>query len=137
MRRRISKPLDDGSVRAIKWLIVAGVIASVAHFADNAFEIGRYPEPGWITSGIVLFAWLPDAIVAAAALFRKNGDLVFVMLAAVFGLLLLTGLAHYSYGSPTSMAALSNFTIVFEAISGVTLLAVLCWSIGHRGKTSG
>ena len=136
MRRRTSRLLDDGSIRVIKWLIVAGVIASVAHFADNAFEIGRYPEPSWITPRIVLFAWLPDAIVATGALLRKNGDLIFVMLTAIFGLLLLTGLAHYSYGSPIHMAALSNFTIVVEAITGVTLLAVLCWSLSHRGKTS-
>src|SRR5450432_751726 len=136
MGRNTSKLLDDGSVRVIKWLMVAGVFASVAHFADNAFEIGRYPEPSWITPQIVLFAWIPDAVVATVALLRRSGDLVMVSLAALFGLLLLTGLAHYSYGSPTRMAALSNFTIVFEALSGVALLAVLCWSLTRHAKTS-
>ena len=112
-----------------KRVIVVGLIASLVHFTDNAFEIGHYPEPTWITPGIVLFALIPVAFVAIAALLRKSGDLVFVMLTAIFGALLLTGLAHYSYGSPMRMSGLSNFTIVFEALSGIALLGVLFWSL--------
>jgi hypothetical protein len=118
------------STSVIKWLIVVGIVASLAHFADNALEIGHYPEPSWITPGIVLFAWIPNAVVAGVALVRKIGDLAFAIFAAIFGVLMLTGLAHYLYGSPIHIAALSNFTILFEALSGVALLSVLGWSLG-------
>jgi hypothetical protein len=114
---------------AVKWLILVGVVASLIHFIDNAFEIERYPEPTWITPGIVLVAWIPNAIVATTALIRTKGDIAFVTLSAIFGALLLTGLAHYLYGSPFDMSATSNFTIVFEALSGIVLLTVLFRSI--------
>jgi hypothetical protein len=123
--------LNDPSVLIVKRLILVGIVASLAHFIDNAFEIGRYPEPASITPGIVLFAYIPNAVVATTALLRKNGDLVFVALCAIFGLLLLTGLAHYLYGSPFKMDGTSNFTIVFEALSGVALLTVLFRSIAR------
>jgi hypothetical protein len=128
--------LDDRTVRVVKLLIVVGIVASLVHFADNALEIGRYPEPAWIAPGIVLLAWIRDAAVATAALLRIKGDLVFMMLAAIFGVLLLTGLAHYSYGSPIYMTVLSNFTIVFEAMAGIALLAVLSWSLVRRAKSA-
>jgi len=124
--------LDCRSLRVVKWIVVAGIVASLAHFTDNAFEIGRYPEPSWITPSIVLSAWIPDAIVAIAALLRKNGDIVFVTLSAIFGVLLLTGLAHYAYGSASHMVFLSNFTIVFEAVSGGTLLVTLARAVARR-----
>jgi len=119
-------------VLIVKRLIVVGLIASLAHFADNAFEIGYYPEPSWITPDIVLLSFIPVAFVAIAALLRRNGDLVFVTLTAIFGALLLTGLAHYYYGSPIRMNWLSNFTIVFEALSGVALLGALFWSLSGK-----
>jgi hypothetical protein len=137
-RYRRARPslLDDRSTWVFKCLIVIGIFASLAHFADNAFEIGHYPEPTWITPGIVLLAWIPDALLPLAAIVRRRGDLVFVLLAAAFGVLLLTGLAHYAYGSPFRMAMLSNFTILFEALVGVALLSTLWWSLAWR-KASG
>ncbi|HEY7993025.1 MAG TPA: hypothetical protein VID24_02300 [Candidatus Eremiobacteraceae bacterium] len=122
---------------AVKRLIVVGIIASLVHFSDNAFEIGHYPEPSWITPNIVLVSWIPVAVLATAALLRKNGDPVFVMLSAILAVLSLTGLAHYLYGSPMRMYGLSDFTIAFEALSGVALLGALFWSLSGKkvGRT--
>ncbi len=126
--------LNDQSTLIVKRLIVIGTVASVAHFADNALEIGHYPEPNWIKPGIVLFAWIPVAVVAATALLRKNGDRIFATLAAIFGVLLLTALAHYLYRSPFQLAGLANFTIVFEALSGLALLILLSWSLTRNNS---
>ena len=124
--------LDDRAVSIVRRFIAVGLIATLTHFADNAFEIGHYPEPSWITPDIVLLSLIPVAFVAIAALVRKNGDFVFVSLTAIFGALSLTGLAHYLYGSPMRMNGLSNFTIAFEALSGVALLGVLFWSLSGK-----
>ena len=124
--------ISDQSMSAVKRSIVVGIVASLTHFVDNAVEIGRYPEPSWITPAIVLFAWIPLAFVAATALFRKKGDLVFVTLTGIFGVLLLGGLAHYMYESPAHMVDFSNFTIVFEALSGVMLLIALFRSLARK-----
>jgi hypothetical protein len=123
--------LDDRTFLVVKRLIVVGVVASLVHFADNAFEIGSYPEPTWITPGIALFAWIPDGIIAIAAGLRKNGDRIFVFISTIFGMLMLTGLAHYLYGSPFQMAFFSNLTIIFEAATGLAILAVLWWALAR------
>jgi hypothetical protein len=123
--------LDDRALTSVKWAIALGLVASLAHFADNAIHIARYPEPAWISPGVVLLAWLPIAVIAAAALLRR-GDCIFVLLTAVFGALLLSGLAHYSYGSPGSMAPSSNATIMFEALTGVAVLGALGLALRAR-----
>jgi hypothetical protein len=41
----------------MKLLIVAGMLASLLHFADNTFAIDQYPEPGWITPLGVIVPW--------------------------------------------------------------------------------
>ena len=129
---RSNKPSQWPAPSVIKWLIVVGIVASLAHFAHNALEIGNYPEPSWITPGIVLFAWIPNAVVAGVALVRKIGDLAFAIFAAMFGVLMLTGLAHYLYGSPIHIPDLSNLTILFEALSGVALHSILGRSLAVR-----
>jgi hypothetical protein len=131
---RTQELLSERSILAVKRLIVVGIVASVAHFLDNALEIGHYPEPNWITPGIVLLAWIPNGIVAIAALVWRNNDLVFATLTAIFGLLLLTGLAHYLYGSPTHISSVSNFTILFEALSGVSILVALSFALANRNS---
>ena len=65
-------------MKAIKWLIALGLIASLAHFADNTFAIDRYPEPSWITPLGVAVTWFIISGFALAVLARshsRTGDL--------------------------------------------------------------
>ena len=108
-----------------KLLIAAGVLASAVHFADNALSIERYPEPGWITPAGVVAAWCVVTAIAAFALTRKAADTVFFVAAAIYAMVLLSGLLHYAFGAPMHMPLRSNVTVLVEAFVGVVLAWVL------------
>ncbi len=112
-------------IRTAKLLIAAGVLASAAHFADNALAIERYPEPGWITPAGVVAAWCVITAIAAFALVRRAADAPFFAAAALYALILLSGLLHYAFGAPMHMALRTNVTVVAEAVVGIALASVL------------
>ena len=112
-------------MRTVKLLIVLGMLASVLHFADNTIAIERYPEPGWITPFGVVAAWCVVTAVAVLALTRKTAGAVFFAAAAVYSLVLLSGLLHYAFDAPMRMALRSNVTVLAEALTGVVLAAAL------------
>jgi hypothetical protein len=122
-------------MRTLKVLIAVGMLASALHFADNALTIGRYPEPGWITPLGVVAAWCVVTAIGVLALTRKSADAVFVAAAAVYSLVLLSGLLHYAFGAPTHMALRSNVTVVAEAVTGLLLAGALLRTTAERSTT--
>jgi hypothetical protein len=116
------------SLRTIKIVIAAGMLASALHFADNALAIEQYPEPGWITPLGVVAAWCPVTAIAVVALARKTADRVFFTAAAAYVLILISGLLHYAFAAPMHMAVRSNVTVVAEALTGFALAGTLLWS---------
>jgi hypothetical protein len=116
------------SFRTIKLLIVAGVVASALHFADNAFAIEQYPEPGWITPFGVVASWCVVTAVALVALLRPKADAPFLACTAIFILVLLSGLLHYAFGPPMQMALRSHVTVLAEALTGFVLAGALTGS---------
>jgi|GEM_PF-6865074 hypothetical protein len=121
--------------RTIKVLIVAGMAASVLHFADNAFAIEHYPEPGWITPFGVVASWCVVTAVALVAVTRKRADGPFLATTAIYILVLLSGLLHYAFGPPMHMALRSHVTVLAEALTGFALAGALLGSSisGRRG----
>ena len=117
-------------IRAAKLLIAAGVLASAVHFADNALAIERYPEPGWITPTGVVAVWCVITAIAAFALTRRTAGTQFFAAAALYALVLLSGLLHYAFGAPMHMALRSNVTVLAEAFVGV----VLAWVLLHARR---
>jgi hypothetical protein len=114
-----------GRLRATKPLIWAGMLASGLHFADNALEIGQYPEPHWITPFGVAVSWCMTTAIAVLALTRKKADTLFVISGYAYALVLLSGLLHYAFGSVTQMSARSNSTVVAEALAGAALMVAM------------
>ena len=121
--------------RTIKVLIVAGMAASVLHFADNALGIERYPEPGWITPLGVVASWCVVTAVALVALARRNADGLFLATTTIYTFVLLSGLLHYAFGAPMHMTLRSHITILAEGLTGFALAgALLGGSLsGRRG----
>ena len=112
-------------IRTAKLLIAAGVLASAVHFADNALAIARYPEPAWITPAGIVAAWCVVTAIAVLGLMRRTADRVFFAAAAIYAMVLLSGLLHYAFGAPMHMARRSNVTVLVEAFVG----AVLAWAL--------
>ncbi len=111
-----------------------GGLASIAHFADNATSMGRYPEPGWITPSGVWSAWIPVAALCAYLLRKRRHDLPFRIGAFIFAFVLMAGTLHFAYGSIFTMSPVSTGTVLAEAACGVALLAAL-WRESSRRVT--
>lgn len=112
-------------MRRLRLLIVAGMLASILHFADNTFAIERYPEPGWITPFGVAVSWFVVTAPAVVALTRRSADRVFFTTAGIYALVLLSGLLHYAFAPPMQMAVRSHVTVLTEALTGAALTSAL------------
>ena len=112
-------------MRTVKVLLVAGLLASLLHFADNTLAIDHYPEPGWITPLGVAVSWCIVSVPAAVAFTRRRPDAAFFWSAGIYAVLLLGGLLHYIFGAPMAMPLRSNITVLAEALCGAALGAAL------------
>lgn len=117
--------IEASRMRRLKLLIVAGMLASVLHFADNTFAIARYPEPSWITPFGVAVSWCAVTALAVVALTRRSADRVFFATTGIYALVLLTGLLHYAFGPAMQVAVRSQLTVLAEAIAGAALAIAL------------
>lgn len=122
-------------MKAIKWLIGLGLLASLAHFADNTFAIERYPEPSWITPLGVAVTWFIISGIALVALARARADARFWLFATLYALILTSGFLHYLYSSPMHMAMRSNATVIVEGSIGIALIAALTVLARSRSRT--
>jgi hypothetical protein len=128
--------MNPSRLRTSKLLILAGMLASALHFADNTFAIARYPEPSWITPFGVAASWFIVMPLALMALTRKSADGVFFATAGIYALWLLSGLLHYAFGPPMQMAVRSHLTVLAEALAGAALASALLLSARPSRETA-
>jgi hypothetical protein len=112
-------------------LIGLTLITSAIHFADNAFRLDLYPGPPWLTSKLVLIAWL---ILPVAAFFAYRVDTRSAFVA--YGLLGFGGLAHYLMPQARSMPTRCTITIGAEAAASALLIAYALVRPGAFGYDS-
>jgi hypothetical protein len=108
--------------------------ASLLHFVHNAVYLQEYPNlPAWLTSGVVLGAWLLVAAsgIAGYLLYRKGSardsrsralQLAGLAVIAVYATFGLDGLDHYTRAPFAAHTFMMNLTILLEASSAGVLL---------------
>lgn len=121
--------------RLLAGLLVSNVVASAAHFADNALRFDHYPEPTWITGpGVVDSLWfaITPLLVIAWWLARRNRQRTAFVALTIYAVLSLFTLGHYFYASPMSLSFSINALIILEATSAALLLLLAPLAIGLR-----
>ena len=119
------------------WVLLALYgVASLVHFSHNAEYIAFYPNiPAWLTRENVYLAWLVITSVGiigtilGAAGWCRTATLFF----AAYGALGLDGLGHYTLALCSEHTLAMNFSIWFEAVTGVALAASAGWFAGRQG----
>jgi len=113
------------------WALVAlYAIASLIHFGHNAEYIASYPNmPTWLTREKIYDAWLGITGVGliGAVLGSVGWRATAALFFATYGAFGLDGLGHYSLALCTEHTMAMNFSIWFEAVSGVTLMTAAGW----------
>lgn len=113
--------------RLLDLTIIANLVASAAHFADNAFRFPRFPEPAWISGPeIVILIWLAITPLLLGGWYfahRRRLQLARVALQFYAGLSLFV-LGHYAYPAPSPMPASMHIGIFFNASAALFLFTV-------------
>ena len=107
------------------WVLLAAYfVASLTHFMHNAEFIAVYPGmPAWITRETVYQAWLAITGLGVAGLIvlRLGLRALGVLFVGVYGAFGLDGLGHYTLALCSEHTLVTNVTIWFEAVAGLTL----------------
>jgi len=99
--------------------------ASLLHFVHNAVFIDEYPNlPGWISAVGVYLTWFGITSIGIGGYFliHRGKQLVGLVTCAIYGVLGLDGLAHYSLASISAHTFTMNLTIWLEAITAIIVL---------------
>jgi hypothetical protein len=116
--------------RSLLALVLVHAAASLLHFVHNATFLADYPNmPAWITPGGVYAVWLGEAAIGAAGviLFLRGRTLIGLALIAIYAVLGLGGLDHYTLASISAHTLAMNATIWLETATGIVLLVFVIW----------
>ena len=111
--------------RSLLALVLAHAAASLLHFVHNATFLADYPNmPDWITPGGVYAVWLGEAAIGAAGviLLMRGRTMLGLALIAIYAVLGLGGLDHYTLASISAHTLAMNATIWLETATGLILL---------------
>jgi hypothetical protein len=119
------RAMSSARNRILLALVLSHAVASLVHFVHNATFLADYPNmPGWITAGGVYAVWLAEATLGAMGviLFRCGRTMLGLMLIAIYAVLGLGGLDHYTLASISAHTLAMNATIWLETATAIVLL---------------
>lgn len=112
--------------KAAIWLTLYG---AALHFFDNVYFFDQYPEPAWLTAGIVGVLWIPLALLAHRAVDYIYTGRIERSFSLVHGFVLgnWISLGHYLFASPAAVLPRINFAIALQVGLATLLLAITVW----------
>jgi len=122
----------------IQLLVLVFFAANLTHFAHNAEYIAYYPGmPSWLTREQVYLFWVAGASVGLSGLLvhRTKLKVLGLVLLAAYGALGIDGLAHYTLALCSDHTLVTNLTIGFEVLAGLSLLLASAMLIGRNIST--
>jgi hypothetical protein len=131
---RIAK-LSSRTRSALPALLILYCVASLTHFVHNAEFLSEYPNlPVWLSRGQVYVAWFGITAVGVLGylLLRAKYELIGFVVLGVYAALGLDGLLHYSRAAMSAHTATMNFTIWFEVVAALLVLAAIAGLFGER-----
>ena len=113
--------------RALLSLVLVHAAASLVHFVHNAAYLADYPNmPAWLSPAGIYGVWLAEAAVGAlGVLFMLRGRSVGLVLIALYAVLGLAGLDHYTLAPISAHTLAMNATIWLETATAIILLGCI------------
>jgi hypothetical protein len=124
----------------LHWIFGASVVSTAIHFTHNFVAVDQYPPSDLIsTTGVrvaIVVAWPAFTALGVLGVRRyAQGRLTAAhLLLAVYALMPLTTLGHYTTGNP-DIAPFFYATIITDGLLGLAVLAFVVWSnrVTQRG----
>lgn len=119
--------------RSLIALVLLHAAASLLHFVHNATFVRDYPNmPAWISPAGIYGAWLAEAALGALGVLLllrgRRGGLVLIAIYAVLGL---GGLDHYTLAPMSAHTLAMNATIWLETATALALLGCIAILLTH------
>ncbi len=117
----------------LRWIFGASVVSTAIHFTHNFVAVDQYPPSSAISNTAVQVAivvtWpLLTALGVLGVRRYAQGRLTAAhLLLAIYALLPLASLGHYTTGNP-DIAPFFYATIITDGLLGLALLAFVVWS---------
>lgn len=124
--------------RVLTGLLALYLGASLLHFVHNAEHVHEYPNlPEWISRAGVYGSWVGITLlgVLGYALYRAQRYTSGLFLMALYAALGFGGLLHYARAPFSAHTAAMNFTILFEFVAALALLAAVLRTATARSST--
>jgi hypothetical protein len=120
--------------RALLLLVLAHAAASLVHFVHNAAYLADYPNmPVWLSPAGIYGVWLAEAAIGAlGVLLMLRGRRAGLVLIAIYAVLGLAGLDHYTLAPMTAHTLAMNATIWLETVTAIVLLGWI--GVGLAGR---
>lgn len=117
--------------RALLSLVLVHTAASLVHFVHNAAYLADYPNmPAWISPAGIYGVWLAEAAIGVAGvLFLLRGRRTGLVLIALYAVLGLGGLDHYTLAPVSAHTLAMNTTIWLETATAVALLGCVAYAL--------
>jgi hypothetical protein len=124
--------------RALLSLVLVHAAASLVHFVHNAAYLADYPNmPALITPAGIYGVWLAEAAVGAlGVLFMLRGRSAGLVLIALYAVLGLAGLDHYTLAPISAHTVAMNATIWLETATAIAVLGCVALAISGRRARS-
>jgi hypothetical protein len=113
--------------RALASLVALNVATTILHYVDNIMFFHEYPEPPWLTPGLVDAFWFlmtPLALVGLWLARRDRRNLSSIALLTYAGMSLLV-LGHYRFAPFHAIGWRIHAFIWFETAAALALVAWL------------
>lgn len=123
--------------KALPWVMILYLAASLLHFAHNAEYLADYPNlPAWLTRSQVYVTWFCITAVGVLGyiLYRRARQLTGLAVLAVYAVLGFDGLLHYSRAPFTAHTMAMNLTIWSEVVAAGLLLITVVGLAAKRLK---
>lgn len=129
------------SVSLVRFVVFGTILVSLFHFTDNAVNIDTYPKAGWQPSWfnvVVVVGWFLYTAVGIAGyrLYRAGRFRQAHVGLALYGLLILSSLGHFIYGSPSELTTRGVISVFVDVTAGSIVVLVALWSmLARRART--
>jgi hypothetical protein len=120
-------------------LLLGCAAASLFHYVHNAEFLDAYPRmPAWLTPAGVYGAWLGGTAVGVCGYFmlRAGHARSGLILLAIYGVIGLDGLGHYTLAPMSAHSAAMNLSILLEAAMAVALLLAVAGLMVGRWRSA-
>jgi len=126
------------SIRIYRALIWLTLYAAALHFFDNVYFFDEYPEPTWLTAGIVGALWVPLALLAHRAMDYLYTGKVERSYSLVHGFVSgnWLSLGHYLFADPSEVPLRINLIIALQVGLATMLFAFTLWVQFTRSRES-